>query len=54
MSDLSDSLISILIEDGAHHLDLRGQNPDDPESVRYARFLEIEQIIKWIEQAKNL
>jgi hypothetical protein len=32
----------------------RSSNPDDPESVRVARFLEINQIIKWVQNAKNL
>jgi dipeptidyl-peptidase-2 len=53
LTNLSDTLIAVLIEEGAHHLDLRGSNPSDPPSVRYGRYLEIEQIIKWIEQAKN-
>lgn len=31
----------------------RGSDPNDPQSVKVARYMEIEQIIKWIEEAKN-
>jgi len=37
----------------AHHLDLRSSNTQDPESVRVARYKEINEIIKWIDQAKQ-
>lgn len=53
LESLSDSLIAIQIAEGAHHLDLRSANPADPPSVRYARYLEIKEIMKWIEQAKS-
>jgi len=38
----------ILIEGGAHHLDLRGQNKADPTSVLAAREVEKQAIRKWI------
>lgn len=53
LTNLSDTLIAVTIADGAHHLDLRGNNPADPASVRYGRFLEIEQIIRWLDEARN-
>jgi lysosomal Pro-X carboxypeptidase len=34
------SLISLIIEDGAHHYDLRGQHPNDTEAVKEVRLLE--------------
>lgn len=47
---LSDSLISILIKDGAHHLDLRSNNAYDPKSVIEARALEVAYMKKWIKE----
>lgn len=38
----------VLIPDGAHHLDLRAANPDDPFSVIAARKIELKAIKKWI------
>lgn len=39
-----------MIQDAAHHLDLRLPNEADPESVVKARQLETEWIAKWIDQ----
>lgn len=47
---LSDSLIAILIPDGAHHLDLRFNNEYDPQSVLFTRKLEVMYFKKWIKQ----
>lgn len=44
LKSLSDTLIAILIEDAAHHLDLRSSNPADPLSVLKAR----KTILNWI------
>ena len=49
-SNGSNSIVLILIADGAHHLDLRATNPLDPQSVTQARQVEIENINKWIAQ----
>jgi lysosomal Pro-X carboxypeptidase len=48
--DFSKDLISIFIEDGAHHLDLRRPHPSDPQSVIDARTKEMEYIQKWVYQ----
>ncbi|XP_063425123.1 dipeptidyl peptidase 2-like [Mytilus trossulus] len=40
----------ILIEGGAHHLDLRSANPMDPASVKQARVVQKQQIQQWINQ----
>jgi lysosomal Pro-X carboxypeptidase len=45
------SLVAILIEDGAHHLDLRSAHPDDPQSVIDARNIHRLNIRNWIAQA---
>ncbi|XP_026851491.2 lysosomal Pro-X carboxypeptidase isoform X1 [Electrophorus electricus] len=47
---LSDSLVAIVIPDGAHHLDLRYSNEHDPQSVIQARALELQHIKQWIKQ----
>lgn len=53
LTNISSSLVPILIKDGAHHLDLRSKNVQDPDSVTQARFLEVAEIMKWIKQAAN-
>ncbi|CAG7717024.1 unnamed protein product [Allacma fusca] len=50
LESLSDSLISVIIPEGAHHLDLRGSNVNDPPSVIKAREVEKSEIRKWIAQ----
>ncbi len=35
-------------QDGAHHLDLRGSNPQDPESVIQARLQEVAYLKQWL------
>lgn len=49
--NITDSLVSIMIPDGAHHLDLRYSNDNDPPSVRAARTLEVKYFQEWIRQA---
>ncbi|XP_065645101.1 dipeptidyl peptidase 2 isoform X2 [Hydra vulgaris] len=50
LEDLSDSLIAIMVEGGAHHLDLRGSNPADPKSVIEARNKITEIITGWMHE----
>lgn len=42
------SIITVVIKDGAHHLDLRASNPQDPQSVIDARNIERAAIRGWI------
>lgn len=42
-----------MIEGAAHHLDLFFSNPQDPESVKQCRQLEVENIRKWINEAET-
>lgn len=51
LSDVSSSLVAVVIPEGAHHLDLMFSNPADPPSVKAARALERAHIKAWIEQA---
>jgi len=41
-------ITSYLIDSGGHHLDLMFSHPDDPESVKQARKLELKHIQQWI------
>ena len=50
---LAPTLVSIIIPEGAHHLDLRSSNPDDPQSVIKARQQEKSIIQGWIKQYHN-
>jgi len=53
LSNLSDSLIALVMPDAAHHLDLRASNPADPPSVIQTRKIEIRLIRKWIAEYKQ-
>ncbi|KAG0721999.1 Lysosomal Pro-X carboxypeptidase [Chionoecetes opilio] len=52
--NVSDSVVAVIIPEGAHHLDLRSANPADPPSVVEARRVEKAHITKWIEQFKQM
>nr|AVA09673.1 putative effector protein [Heterodera avenae] len=45
------TLVSLIVEDGAHHYDLRGENPVDTASVREVRQIEKLNIKRWIVEA---
>ena len=53
LRSISGSVVSLLIPEGAHHLDLRGSNPKDPASVVSARKMERQFIRKWIGQTSK-
>ncbi|XP_034024350.1 lysosomal Pro-X carboxypeptidase [Thalassophryne amazonica] len=52
-SNITSSLVYIMIPEGAHHLDLRYSNDYDPPSVRAARALEVKHFKEWIIEAKK-
>jgi hypothetical protein len=45
--------VTVIIPEGAHHLDLRASNPGDPQSVIDARKTERKYIRKWITVANR-
>ncbi|KAJ9587100.1 hypothetical protein L9F63_028326 [Diploptera punctata] len=48
LSSVSPTTYAIIIPEGAHHLDLRGKNPNDPVSVQKARLFHKNRIRAWI------
>jgi len=51
LKNINPSVVALLIPEGAHHLDLRGHNIADPQSVFIVRKVEKEHIAKWIDSA---
>ncbi len=48
LKNLSDSLVAVIIPEGAHHIDLMFSNELDPPSVKQARAFQLDNIRKWI------
>jgi len=53
MSTQNDQVTLLLVTGGAHHLDLRSQNPADPQSVISIRQQEVDMIHQWINNSKS-
>jgi len=51
LQQMGDSIIPIIIEGGAHHLDLRMPDPADPPSVIEAREIETKLLTMWTKEA---
>ncbi|XP_069495981.1 lysosomal Pro-X carboxypeptidase [Ambystoma mexicanum] len=51
--NITDTLVSIFIPEGAHHLDLRSKHADDPVSVVRARQLEVKYMKQWIKKTNT-
>lgn len=49
LTNVTDNNIALIVEDGAHHYDLRLPNEADTESVKEVRATEFHYIKKWIE-----
>lgn len=52
LEDISDTLVSVFIPEGAHHLDLMFSHELDPQSVIQARKVEAVHIGRWIEEKR--
>ncbi|XP_026756593.2 lysosomal Pro-X carboxypeptidase [Galleria mellonella] len=50
LNTVSDTVVAVVIVDGAHHLDLMPQNPNDPGTVIEARKIHKQNIRKWINE----
>lgn len=53
LEDVNPTVRAITIAEGAHHLDMRGSDPSDPESVIVARRQEVEFIGMWLRQVRE-
>ncbi|XP_029188961.2 dipeptidyl peptidase 2-like [Acropora millepora] len=49
LESVSSTLVAVLVKGGAHHLDLRASNPQDPPTVTEARKLELQLIARFLE-----
>ncbi|CAH3180545.1 unnamed protein product, partial [Porites evermanni] len=49
LEDVSATLVALPVKGGAHHLDLRASNPQDPPTVTQAREQELQLIRMFIE-----
>lgn len=49
LTNVTDNNIALIVEDGAHHYDLRGENAEDTASVKSIRATETGIIKGWIE-----
>jgi lysosomal Pro-X carboxypeptidase len=47
-NNVSDSVVSVLLKYGGHHLDLFFPSENDPQCAIDARKLEKEHVVKWI------
>lgn len=50
-ADVSDSVVAVLIPDGAHHLDLMYATPQDSEDLKAARQTIMAHVARWVQQA---
>uniref|UniRef100_A0A8C6XB07 Prolylcarboxypeptidase n=1 Tax=Naja naja TaxID=35670 RepID=A0A8C6XB07_NAJNA len=51
--NITDTLVAIMIPEGAHHLDLRSNSPFDPTSVLQARLLEVHYMKLWLQKGRQ-
>jgi lysosomal Pro-X carboxypeptidase len=50
MANVSDSVVAVLVPDGAHHSDLMYARPDDSAALTEARATIMRHVRRWVEQ----
>ncbi|GLC41303.1 hypothetical protein PLESTB_001077500 [Pleodorina starrii] len=50
LTNISNSVVAVIIPEGAHHVDLMYSNPADPPSLRAARQTEMRHVRRWIDE----
>lgn len=50
LTNISSTIVAVIIPDGAHHFDLRAENPKDTQSVIDARKFHVRQIHNWLHE----
>ncbi|GIL95215.1 hypothetical protein Vretimale_1298, partial [Volvox reticuliferus] len=50
LQNVSNSVVAVIIPEGAHHLDLMYSSPADPPSVQAARQVEMRHVRRWTDQ----
>lgn len=48
LESVSETVVSVMIDGGGHHLDLMFSHPLDPPSVQRARDIEIQNMWNWV------
>lgn len=51
LHNVSDSVVAVLIPDGAHHSDLMYSTPQDSSALRGARDIIMAHVARWVQQA---
>lgn len=49
LEDLSETVVAVVIKEGAHHTDLMFSHEDDPASVTEARDVEMSHVKRWLQ-----
>ena len=53
LESVSETVVAVDIQEGAHHVDLFYSHPSDNASLRGARKLEMEHVRRWIRQVQR-
>ena len=53
LKNVSDSVVAVVLPNGAHHLDLMFSNPADPPDAVAARETERQHMRRWVARKRN-